>query len=219
MAQHDMVIDNQSHTALRADLNNALAAVVSLNSGASAPTTTYAHQMWMDTANLLVKQRNAANSAWVTIGYLGEPGWDMVSNDAFFVRMSADQTINDATATKLNFNTETYDINGDYDTGTYRHTPTRGGRYIYGVIAICNSLGDGKEFETYLYRNGSLHARGTKNAAGAVVNMISVATSLADMNGSTDYMEAYCEHNQGTTRDIASGAGNSIFWGIRINRV
>jgi hypothetical protein len=75
MAQHDYVLDNQSGLAFRQDLNNALAAIVSLNSGASAPSTTYSYQLWGDTTTGLLKQRNAANSAFVTIGSLGVTGW------------------------------------------------------------------------------------------------------------------------------------------------
>lgn len=70
MAQHDYSIANQSGLAFRADLNNALAAIVSQNSGASEPSTTYAYQWWADTTTGLLKLRNAANSAWITIGTL-----------------------------------------------------------------------------------------------------------------------------------------------------
>jgi hypothetical protein len=77
MAQHDYVLDNQSGLAFRQDLNNALAAIVSINSGATAPSTTYAYQLWGDTTAGLLKQRNAANSAWVTIGTLGSTNWGL----------------------------------------------------------------------------------------------------------------------------------------------
>jgi len=70
MAQHDYNLANQSGLALRQDLNNALAAIVSQNSGASEPSTTYAYQWWADTTTGLLKLRNAANSAWITIGTL-----------------------------------------------------------------------------------------------------------------------------------------------------
>lgn len=70
MAQHDYSIANQSGLAFRQDLNNALAAIVSQNSGASEPSTTYAYQWWADTTTGLLKLRNAANSAWITIGTL-----------------------------------------------------------------------------------------------------------------------------------------------------
>jgi len=67
MAQHDYVIANGTGAAVRSDLNNALAAIVSQNSGATAPATTYAYQFWADTTTGLLKLRNSANSAWVTL--------------------------------------------------------------------------------------------------------------------------------------------------------
>ena len=70
MAQHDYIIANQSGAAFRADLNNGLAAIVSQNSGAAQPSTTYAYQWWADTTTGLLKLRNAANSAWITVGTL-----------------------------------------------------------------------------------------------------------------------------------------------------
>ena len=72
MAQHDYSIANQSGQAFRADLNNALAAIVSGNSGASEPSTTFAYQYWVDTSTTpaTLKQRNSSNNAWITIGQL-----------------------------------------------------------------------------------------------------------------------------------------------------
>jgi hypothetical protein len=70
MAQHDYVIANQSGAAFRSDLNNGLSAIVSQNSGSAAPSTTYAYMWWADTTTGLLKIRNAANSAWVTVGTL-----------------------------------------------------------------------------------------------------------------------------------------------------
>ena len=70
MAQHDYIIANQSGAAFRGDLNNALNAVATNNSGTAEPSTTYAYQWWADSNTGLLKQRNAANSAWITIGTL-----------------------------------------------------------------------------------------------------------------------------------------------------
>lgn len=70
MAQHDYVIDNQSGSAFRSDLNNALSAIVSTNSGGSAPSTTYAYMVWADTTTGIRKMRNGANNAWINIGDL-----------------------------------------------------------------------------------------------------------------------------------------------------
>jgi hypothetical protein len=52
------------------NLNNALAAIVSNNSNATEPATTYAFQWWADTTASQLKLRNAANDDWVVIGEL-----------------------------------------------------------------------------------------------------------------------------------------------------
>jgi len=70
VATHDYVIANGTGAAVRSDINGALAAIVSQNSNASEPATMYAYQWWADTTTGLLKIRNAANSAWVTIGTL-----------------------------------------------------------------------------------------------------------------------------------------------------
>ena len=67
MATHDYIIANASGAAVRADLNNALAAIVSNNSNATAPATTYAYQWWADTTANQLKLRNAANDDWIVI--------------------------------------------------------------------------------------------------------------------------------------------------------
>ena len=55
MSTHDYIVDNQNGANFRSDLNNALAAIVSNNSSATAPTTTYAFMLWADTASDLLK--------------------------------------------------------------------------------------------------------------------------------------------------------------------
>ena len=68
MAQHDYSIDNtQNIHDGTLDINNALSAIVSNNSGATAPSTTYAYMLWADTTTNILKQRNANNDAWINI--------------------------------------------------------------------------------------------------------------------------------------------------------
>jgi hypothetical protein len=79
VATHDYVIANGTGAAVRSDLNDALAAIVSNNSSSTAPATTYAYQWWADTTTGLLKQRNAANSAFVTIGTLASTNLGLAS--------------------------------------------------------------------------------------------------------------------------------------------
>jgi hypothetical protein len=67
MSQHDYDIANQTGADTRTDLNNLFAAVVSLNSGATEPSATFAYMLWHDTTTEKLKQRNKDDDAWVTL--------------------------------------------------------------------------------------------------------------------------------------------------------
>jgi hypothetical protein len=95
MAQHDYVIGNDTAANVRADINTALAAIVSNNSGASAPATMYANQFWYDTTTDILKFRAEANDAWISVGKLDQ------TLDQFFPIVAGVQVV--ATGTELNF--------------------------------------------------------------------------------------------------------------------
>lgn len=72
MSQHDLTIANQGFPAFRADLNSALQALGSTQSGTSAPSPTFANQLWYDTTTNILKKRNADNDAWISIATFNE---------------------------------------------------------------------------------------------------------------------------------------------------
>lgn len=72
MSQHDLTIANQGFPAFRSDLNAGLQALGSLQSGTSAPATTFANMLWYDTTNSILKKRNADNDAWINIATFNE---------------------------------------------------------------------------------------------------------------------------------------------------
>ena len=74
MSQHDFDIANQTASATRSDLNNALEALATQSSGATEPATTYANMMWYETDTNWLWQRNEADSAWIRFGYLDQSG-------------------------------------------------------------------------------------------------------------------------------------------------
>ena len=67
MAQADGVVSNASGAAVRADINDQLAAVFTNHSGATAPATTYAYQSFVDTSANEIKIRNSANSSFISL--------------------------------------------------------------------------------------------------------------------------------------------------------
>ena len=84
MSQNDFTIANQSFPAFRADLNSALQALASNNSGGSAPSTTFANMWWYDSSNNILYIRNEDNDAWIQFATLDQ------ANDLFVVTSSID---------------------------------------------------------------------------------------------------------------------------------
>ena len=96
-----MNIANADGATVRADMNAAFQALAENSSGATAPSTTFSYQNWADTANDLMKIRNAANSAWIVLFKLSTAGMvvgaDIASASALPVL--ADGQFNDVTGT------------------------------------------------------------------------------------------------------------------------
>ena len=74
MSQHDYDIANQLSASLRTDLNNALKALNSNNSGDNEPAAPFANMLWYDTYNNILKMKPEDNAAgqWISIGYLDQ---------------------------------------------------------------------------------------------------------------------------------------------------
>lgn len=81
MSQHDFSIANQTASSARGDINNALQALASNNSGTGAPSTTYANMLWYETDTNRLKMRNEGNTAWLDLGYIDQTdGLEILDN-------------------------------------------------------------------------------------------------------------------------------------------
>jgi len=79
--QHDYQIDNSTGANVRADINGALSAIATNNSGSSAPSTTFASQFFADTSAGQLKLRNTSNNGYVSLFTLaGGVNVDAASN-------------------------------------------------------------------------------------------------------------------------------------------
>lgn len=70
MSQHKFNIttaDANTGAAMRTQINSALQALAGNSSGAAEPATIYAYQPWADITSGILKQRNAGNTAWISI--------------------------------------------------------------------------------------------------------------------------------------------------------
>lgn len=67
MATHDYNIADQTTPVFRADLNNALSAIATNNSSATAPSTTFAGMWWFDTTDNYIKIRDVNDANWIIL--------------------------------------------------------------------------------------------------------------------------------------------------------
>jgi hypothetical protein len=99
MVQNTLVIDNQAANPARLDIQEAIRAVATNSSDATAsptastpPTTTYPNMWWYDTFTHLLNIRNEANNAWLNVAYLNQGGTFEVLDDTKVVNTSGTQT-------------------------------------------------------------------------------------------------------------------------------
>ena len=122
MAQHDYNIANDSGANVRADLNNVLAAIKTMNSGATAPSATSAGMSWFDTSDANTwywKLRNNSDDGWINVGALD------VATDVFQPMIDDDLL---TTYLTDNFYTETELNNGQLDNRYYTETELNNGQ-------------------------------------------------------------------------------------------
>jgi len=106
---------------------------------------------------------------------------------AFSAYTSSSQSFTATVLTKLACNTESYDTNNNYDTSTYRFTPTVAGYYQINIILQATSVNT--NLNITVYKNGSSDQRLLSTYPSSYDSASS--SYLVYLNGSTDYVEAY----------------------------
>ena len=158
------------------------------------------------TTNLVV---GSTNSSTVTFENGAVTGHNY---PAFHAYLGANQTAADATATKLNINTETYDTDGCFDTSLYRFTPTEAGKYFVYGNAEWYSTGNTFNFgAARIYKNGALlFSLGNNGNASGGAQVGKEPSGVVDMNGSTDYLELYVYQDTSDSSSVTMNGGNGI---------
>lgn len=148
-----------------------------------------------------------------------QSGFGGNNTPSFSASMSANQSIGDNIQTKVQFNTEEYDTDSNYDTSNYRFTPTTSGKYLIGAFGYIttDTASNYDSGSLYIYKNGSLLVESSMNMGNNFPEaMTSNITAVIDFNGSTDYVEIYARVNTtGGTNNIR-GTRYSRFWGYKI---
>jgi len=136
-----------------------------------------------------------AVASGATISNAGTASGFGVSNDYVNVALSANQAMTKNVITKVQYDTEVYDPNGWWDNTTnYRFQPNQAGYYL--VIAHLGWNNAGTQYEIvdgYVYKNGSEFMHGETLYRASMQNDITISC-IAQLNGSSDYLEIYARH-------------------------
>jgi len=112
-----------------------------------------------------------------------------ITGPAFLAVSGANQSVTSGAITKVSINTEQFDTNSNYDTSTYRFTPTVAGYYqVSGMVKILGSL---TASQVIIYKNGALVVAGNYFIVGAQSALFNTVEGLIYMNGSSDYLELF----------------------------
>jgi len=163
----------------------------------------------------------------VTIANAGTAtGFGDANTPAFrAIRTGSNQTISNATTTKIQFNGEDFDTDNAYDPSTnYRFTVPSGaaGKYFFHMSVLINSFsggtGAGYYIKPMIYKNGSMVQQvqnydfraGAKDMYGNVIVFLDLAVS--------DYIEGYIYNSSAdsNSKDIDDWTSLSCLEGFKV---
>jgi hypothetical protein len=148
------------------------------------------------------------NALAMQIGTNGQVTVAATANPTFSAYCSSTQSISAATNTKIQYQTEEWDTNNNFDNTTnYRFTPTVAGYYqISGSInfqsaptsiSLLSIYKNGSEFKRCFQTNASIYG----------IN----GSAVVYCNGSTDYIELYCYQSGGGAINTSTGNALTYF--------
>ena len=144
-----------------------------------------------------------------------------VNTPAFMATASSQLTLSNDTWTKVQFNTEVVDTNNNYDPSTnYRFTPTTAGKYKISYFASMETTGGvgAANFAFFgLYKNGSvIHQAYIDSSNNNTYAYAGGVSAIVDMNGSSDYLEAYARGNASSGAMKVQNSTYTMFSGFKI---
>ena len=158
------------------------------------------------TSRMTIDSAGALN---VVTGPIKVAGNQAVNGPAFSAYNGGNQSITNNTYTKLQFPSEEYDTNNNFDNATnYRFTPTVAGYY---QISGCFQVATQAEKYVMIYKNGVVNKAGSD-----LVGWLASVSAIVYFNGSTDYVELYAYAGSGASTATIGGAAFVWFQGVMV---
>lgn len=130
-----------------------------------------------------------------------------VQSGCYVELTGANQSVVAGTPTRIPYNSENYDLNSEWDTGTpQRFTVKHAGRHHIEANIRFQVNADRNELDIYVYKNGAAIQKSTHRASGA--NDQGLNISVTEWLDVDDYIEIYARNN--TSNDNVE-AGNGTW--------
>ena len=145
-----------------------------------------------------------------------QTGFGGVNTPSFFVSKTSDQSITDATWTKVTFDTEDYDTNSAFTSSTFTVPSGEAGKYFFFSTLRCTASSGTMDYALFrFYKNGStdLTPFQLSVATNQLKNSHIAGSAIYDLSVG-DYIEVYGQIS-GTSPSIggASGRNDRSFFG------
>ena len=130
---------------------------------------------------------------------------------AFREYRNGSQTMVHNTFDLVEYNAETFDLNGWYDHSTnFRYTPQVAGYYKFDAHIWISGLGtsDNTEFQLGFWKNGTVYSRSDRSDDSNYGGQQStIATDIIQLNGSSDYVDVrLLNYNSSSSNRDLNGA-------------
>ena len=146
------------------------------------------------------------------VGKFDSNGYVATNAPAFSATQSSGQSISTSTETVLVFDTIDYDVTNDFNTSTYKFTPSVAGYYLFtGFIRM--NITNGKILSVRLQKNDSLIKNIIESTTGAAADNGYSFSTVVYANGTTDNFRLQLAHTSGVTETTTAGSAYTTFQG------
>ena len=190
------------------------------------PTSDVVVSAYMET---VLDDANAA-AARVTLAAVGETGNTSIAGvitfdgapvlagtawPSFSVHRNGTEQSNITGTDQVEYNTEVFDTNSDYDTSAFRFTPTVAGKYLLCAVVRWKDVVAGEILQLTVNKGATPYKQVTTKAQGTSDETLMVVV-VVDANAAGDYFEVFAANTSRDTSDIKGETTNTYWTGCRV---
>lgn len=170
-----------------------------------------------DTRTLIKIGTNTVNNASILNGSVTPAKW--TNQYKFSVYRNSAQAIAAGATAKVNFDTEEYDSNNNYDSTTnFRYVAPVAGFYKFDSTVSISAAAT-KAYVIFLYKNGVEYKRGSQIVNGAAGSDVNLVVSPPPMQlAANDYIEIFFYNGDAGSNGLQVGASRTYFGGFLVSQ-